>query len=105
MAFGNLCFRQLKISRLFNASQIALPEETLEHFVSFIRRQFLVIVFVTLVGIALGVVYLVTTPVSYTAQAMLLIDSRKVNLSRFNNSRSWAIFRLIPRRLTARSRS
>ena len=60
--------------------EIALPEETLEHIVSFIRRQFRVIVFVTLLGIALGVVYLVTTPPSYTAQAMLMIDSRKVNL-------------------------
>jgi polysaccharide biosynthesis transport protein len=60
--------------------EIALPEKTLEHFVSFVRRQFPVIVFVTLLGIALGAVYLLTTPPSYTAQAMLLIDSRKVNL-------------------------
>jgi succinoglycan biosynthesis transport protein ExoP len=59
---------------------IALPEETLELFVSFIRRQFPVIVFVTLLGMALGVVYLITTPPSYTAQAALIIDSRKVNL-------------------------
>ncbi len=60
--------------------EIVLPEETLESFVSFIRRQFPVIVFVTLLGLAFGVVYLITTPPSYTAQAMLMIDSRKVEL-------------------------
>lgn len=60
--------------------KIALPEETLALFVGFIRRQFPVIVFITLLGVALGVVYLITTPPSYTAQTMLLIDSRKVNL-------------------------
>ena len=60
--------------------QFALPEETLEQIVSFIRRQFRIIVFVALVGISLGAVYLATTPVSYTAQVMLLIDSRKVQL-------------------------
>lgn len=60
--------------------EIVLPEETLAHLISFIRRQFPVIVFVTLLGVALGVVYLVTTPPSYTAHAKLLVDSRKINL-------------------------
>ena len=60
--------------------EIVLPEETLAHLVSFIRRQLPVIVFVTLLGMALGVVYLVTTPPSYTAHAKLLVDSRKINL-------------------------
>jgi succinoglycan biosynthesis transport protein ExoP len=63
-----------------NEPEIALPEVTLEHFVSFIRRQWPVIVFVTLLGMVLGVVYLVTTPPSYTAHAKLLVDSRKINL-------------------------
>ena len=60
--------------------EIVLPEETLAHLVGFIRRQLPVIVFVTLLGMALGVVYLVTTPPSYTAHAKLLVDSRKINL-------------------------
>ena len=60
--------------------EILLPEETLAHLVGFIRRQLPVIVFVTLLGMALGVIYLVTTPPSYTAYAKLLVDSRKINL-------------------------
>ena len=60
--------------------EIVLPEETLAHLVGFIRRQLPVIVFVTLLGMALGVIYLVTTPPSYTAHAKLLVDSRKINL-------------------------
>ncbi len=67
-------------STVQHEQEIVLPEETLAHLVSFIRRQFPVIVFVTLVGMALGVVYLVTTPPSYTAHAKLLVDSRKINL-------------------------
>ena len=60
--------------------QTASPQETLARVVSFIRRQYLVIVLVTLLGIVLGVVYLITTPPSYTANAKLIIDSRKFNL-------------------------
>ena len=60
--------------------EFVLREETLAHLVSFIRRQLPVIVFVALLGMALGVVYLVTTPPSYTAHAKLLVDSRKINL-------------------------
>ena len=89
VALVTICFRQLKTSMLQTTKdqstvqheqEIVLPEETLAHLVSFIRRQFPVIVFVTLVGMALGVVYLVTTPPSYTAHAKLLVDSRKINL-------------------------
>ena len=60
--------------------QTESPQEKLERVVSFIRRQYLVIVLVTLLGIVLGVVYLITTPPIYTANAKLIIDSRKVNL-------------------------
>ena len=60
--------------------ETASPQETLARVVSFIRRQYLVIGLVTLLGIGLGVVYLINTPPSYTAKADLIIDSRKVNL-------------------------
>ena len=56
------------------------PQETLALVVGFMRRQYLVIGLVTLLGIVLGVVYLINTPPSYTAKADLIIDSRKVNL-------------------------
>jgi succinoglycan biosynthesis transport protein ExoP len=61
-------------------AEITPAEESFKLFVSFIRRQFPVIASVTLLGIAVGVIYLITTPPSYTARAMLLVDSRKVNL-------------------------
>jgi polysaccharide biosynthesis transport protein len=54
--------------------------ETLRSFMSFVRRQFSVILFVTLLALALGVIYVVTARPSYTAQAQLLIDARKVQV-------------------------
>ena len=56
------------------------PQETLALAIGFMRRQYLVIGLVTVLGIGLGAVYLINTPPSYTAKAMLLIDSRKYNL-------------------------
>jgi polysaccharide biosynthesis transport protein len=56
------------------------PQETLALVVGFMRRQYLVIGLVTLLGIGLGVVYLINTPPTYTAKADLMIDSRKFNL-------------------------
>ncbi len=54
--------------------------ETLQSFLSFGRRQFAVILFVTLLTLALGVIYVATARPSYTAQAQLLIDARKVQV-------------------------
>jgi polysaccharide biosynthesis transport protein len=46
--------------------------------VNFLRRQINIIIFVTLTVLALVGVYLVTTPPSYTAEAQMIIDTRKV---------------------------
>ena len=54
--------------------------ETLRAFVSFLRRQSPVIVFVTLLALALGATYVVTARPSFTATAQLLIDARKVQV-------------------------
>ena len=62
------------------APQTATPQETLARVVGFIRRQYLIIVVVTLIGIGLGVVYLINTPPSYTVTTDLIIDTRKFNL-------------------------
>jgi polysaccharide biosynthesis transport protein len=48
--------------------------------VSFVRRQFPIIVPVWLCIFALGFAYLLTAPARYTAKAELLIDSRKMQL-------------------------
>src|SRR5260370_5238944 len=54
--------------------------EVVEQLTGFIRRQFPIFVFVVACAIALGLVYLITTPASYTSHAMLLIDSSKLRI-------------------------
>src|SRR5579872_1366046 len=46
----------------------------------FLRRQYPVIAIAAGIVIALGFVYLLTTPPKYTATATLLIDAKKVQL-------------------------
>src|ERR1700730_5446104 len=58
---------------------IALSE-VVEQLTGFIRRQFPIFVFVVACAIALGLVYLITTPASYTSHAMLLLDSSKLRV-------------------------
>ena len=54
------------------------PGELLIAFRGLIRRHFRLILFATFFAIGLAGVYVVTTPPSYTAQATLIIDARKV---------------------------
>ncbi len=61
-------------------SQLISPSELWRSTLGFLRRQYIVILAVTLLIVALGVTYLFTTPPSYTAHAMLMIDARKVQL-------------------------
>ncbi len=50
------------------------------YFASFVRRQYPIILFVALLTMGLGAVYVISTPSSYTAQATMIIDTRKVQL-------------------------
>jgi len=68
------------INREPAASEIISGAEALTSFVSFVRRQFPVIAFVTLLAMALGVIYLITARASFTADARLLIDAHKVQV-------------------------
>lgn len=54
--------------------------EVIEQLTGFIRRQLPIFVFIIACCIALGLVYLFTTPASYTSHAMLLIDSSKMRI-------------------------
>lgn len=45
-----------------------------------LRRQYPTIAVVFIVSLGLGLLYLLTTPPSFTAQAMLVIDSRKMQV-------------------------
>jgi capsular exopolysaccharide synthesis family protein len=54
--------------------------EAIEQLSGFVRRQFPIFVFITSCCLALGLVYLLTTPPSFTSHAMLLIDSSKLRV-------------------------
>jgi polysaccharide biosynthesis transport protein len=54
--------------------------EIIEQLIGFVRRQFPIFVFIIACSLALGAVYLFTTPASFTSHAMLLIDSSKVRM-------------------------
>src|SRR6516225_2348350 len=68
------------VDRESTVSEFAAVVEALESFAGFVRRQFPVILFVLLLILAVVAVFLFTTPPRYTAQAKLIIDSRKVQL-------------------------
>jgi succinoglycan biosynthesis transport protein ExoP len=54
--------------------------EILEQLTGFVRRQYPIFIFVVACCVALGSVYLLTTPARYTSHAMLLIDSSKLRV-------------------------
>jgi succinoglycan biosynthesis transport protein ExoP len=56
------------------------PAELLTAIIGFVRRQFAILATVVLLALALGAVYLFTAPPRYTAQAMMIIDTHKVQL-------------------------
>jgi succinoglycan biosynthesis transport protein ExoP len=60
--------------------ELASPTELYASLIALLRRQFPVIIFVLLITMALGAVYLFTTPPMFTGQAAMIIDTRKVQL-------------------------
>ena len=58
------------------------PSEMLKSFTDFLRRQLPIILFFVLVGIALGVTYVLTAPPMYTAETSMVIDTHKVQMFR-----------------------
>jgi len=73
-----------KIQSEIDHQPVALAQpsgaEALLYFLNFVRRQFAVILLATLLVGALGLIYVATTRPSFTAQAQLLIDARKVQV-------------------------
>ena len=68
-----------RLEREESAEFISLSDVA-ELITGFVRRQFPIFVFVFACAIGLGLVYLFTTPASYTSHAMLLIDSSKLRI-------------------------
>jgi polysaccharide biosynthesis transport protein len=56
------------------------PSETFQSVLAFVRRQYRVIIFATAITMAMGLVYVFTTPPSFTAKTTMLIDTKKVQL-------------------------
>ena len=63
------------------ATPEAMPRAISWHdFVGFIRRQISIVAFVVLLFIALGIIYSITARPTFTAQAELMIDARKLQV-------------------------
>ena len=60
--------------------EIATPQELYKSFVAFVRRRHPVIVAVMLFSLGLATLYIQTTPPRYTGEAVLLIDSHRLDL-------------------------
>src|SRR5207248_10037511 len=56
--------------------------EIFEQLTGFVRCQLPIFVFGMACAISIGIVYLITTPASFTSHAMLLIDSSKLRVLR-----------------------
>lgn len=54
--------------------------ETLQSVIEFVRRQYQVIGLAAMIAIALGIIYLLTAPPSYTATATMIIDTKNARL-------------------------
>ena len=72
------------VSGLDNTAVLQSPADSLQHVyhsvLDFLRRQYLVIAVAAATMLVLGVVYILTTPPTYTATADLMIDTKKVQL-------------------------
>jgi succinoglycan biosynthesis transport protein ExoP len=62
--------------------EITSATEMLKSLMDFLRRQFPIIVFFALIGIGLGVTYVLTTPPMFTAQTSMIIDTQKAQIFR-----------------------
>ena len=63
-----------------DAPQASSPRELVHWAVGIVRRQFAVIASIALLVASLGAVYAFTAPPTYTADATVLIDPRRVQL-------------------------
>ena len=61
-------------------SEFVSPAELYASVVGFLRRQFRLIAFVTLLALALGAVYVFTAAPMYTARAVMVIDTHKTQV-------------------------
>ena len=68
------------VERIDGSAEVKSASETLQFILDFIRRRYWVIAFATVLAIAIGIVYVFTTPPSFTATATMLIDTQNAHL-------------------------
>jgi succinoglycan biosynthesis transport protein ExoP len=68
------------VRNIETTDEAATPSETFQSILGFFRRRYWVIVLATGIAIAMGFVYVLTTPSSYTSHATMIIDTKKVQL-------------------------
>src|SRR5712691_2980348 len=66
--------------RYVTASDVGSQAQLLESILGFVRRRLSLIIGAIALTTAIGVIYLVMTPPSFTAKATMVIDTRKVQL-------------------------
>ena len=66
-------------TQTINSGQASLGE-LIDNVLGLLRRNLLIIFCTTLIGIAIGVVYVVYAPPIYTANAQIIIDTRKLQI-------------------------
>jgi succinoglycan biosynthesis transport protein ExoP len=71
---------QPEIKRDQATTEMLSSADLIQLLVGFVRRQFTVIVFATLLMSTLGIIYVVTARPSFTAEAQLLIDAHKLQI-------------------------
>src|ERR1700685_2255839 len=67
------------------ADLIPSPADTFKSISDFVRRQYPIIGFVLAIAIALGFVYVMTTPPSFIATTTMMIDAKHVQLFQQNS--------------------
>jgi succinoglycan biosynthesis transport protein ExoP len=74
------------IISLPSGAEFVSPEQLYTAFIGFVRRQFPTIIFVMLLSLALAALYIFTAPPRYTGEAVLIMDTHKLNLFQQQNS-------------------
>ena len=81
-AFSSTCCKSIRVRHSTNDEPVRLDAsslaEAIKSFTDIVRRQLPVFLVVIPCAMTLGLLYLLTTPSSYTAVARMVIDSRKV---------------------------
>src|SRR2546423_14284475 len=78
-----------QVDQVDHSPAVTQSSHVLHVAINFIRRQYVVIAIAVALTTLLGVVYLMTTPPSFTAYARMLIDTRKQQVMFAQQPMTW----------------